>query len=245
MNDSTSESWGKLKRIGRFLQNRPRLVWKYPWQDPQDFLDVYADAGYAGCKVSRKSTSGGCIMIGYHLLRTWCKTQGIVSLSSAEAELMAATKGGCEGLGMMRLFQDMGMNAKARLHVDASAAIGIIQRRGVGKVRHLDVHTLWLQEREARRHFEVLKIQGSKNPADLFTKGLSEDVMLQHLTFMGLEYREGRAEKANKLMSVMGQSVSSSILKRAKEAKMERRKAAAKISSKNGERKTLKRGGGG
>ena len=59
----------------------------------------------------------------------------------------------------MRLFQDMGMNAKARLHVDASAAIGIIQRQGVGKVRHLDVHTLWLQEREARRHFEVLKIK--------------------------------------------------------------------------------------
>ena len=69
--------------------------------------------------------------------------------------------------------------------------------------------------------------------------------MLQHLNFMGLEYREGRAEKANKLMSVMGKSVSSSILKRAKEAKMERRKAAAKISSKNGLRRTLKRGGGG
>ena len=186
-------------------------------------------------------------MIGNHLLRTWCKTQGIVSLSSAEAELMAATKGGCEGLGMLRLFQDLGITAKARLHVDASAAIGIVQRQGVGKVRHLDVHTLWLQERQARKHFELLKIKGTKNPADLFTKGLCEESMLHHLHFMGLEYREGRAEKANKLMAVSGRSVPVDILKFAKAAKAERNKTKREISMKTGrkeERKgILKRGG--
>ena len=39
---------------------------------------------------------------------------------------------------------DLGIDLTARIHVDASAALGILERRGVGRVRHLDVGALWL-----------------------------------------------------------------------------------------------------
>ena len=56
----------KLKRIGRYLLTKPRAVIKYRWQTVQDKIRVYSDADWAGCKVSRQSTSGGAIMHGQH-----------------------------------------------------------------------------------------------------------------------------------------------------------------------------------
>ena len=53
-----------------------------------------------------------------------------------------------------------------RLHVDASAALGIVERRGVGRVRHLDVGTLWLQAQQLHKAVELMKVEGLKNPAD-------------------------------------------------------------------------------
>ena len=40
------------------------------------------------------------------------------------------------------MFKDFGMDVAATLQVDASAAIGIAQRKGLGKVRHLDCQAL-------------------------------------------------------------------------------------------------------
>ena len=80
-------------------------------------------------------------MWGSHLIRTWSKTQGAVTLSSGEAELAATTKGASEALGILTMIEEMGMKATGRLHVDASAALGIAQRAGVGRIRHLDTRT--------------------------------------------------------------------------------------------------------
>ena len=53
-----------LKRLGRYLRGRPRLVFQYPYQSAST-LDVYSDTDWAGCVRSRKSTSGGCLVWGY------------------------------------------------------------------------------------------------------------------------------------------------------------------------------------
>ena len=53
-----------------------------------------------------------------------------------------------------------------RMHLDASAAIGIIQRKGLNRVRHIDVDVLWLQQQYARRILPIMEILGTKNPAD-------------------------------------------------------------------------------
>ena len=57
-----------------------------------------------------------------------------------------------EGLWVSSLLKDLGCaDVKVRVHMDASAAIGIIQRRGFGKLRHIELDVLWLQEQQARR----------------------------------------------------------------------------------------------
>ena len=141
----------KLKRLGRYLLGKPRSVALYPWQATRAAQDVFTDANWAGCKASRKSTSGGAVLIGSHLLRTWAKTQNTIAQSSAESELLAIVKAASEALGMMSLAKDLGISLETRIHVDASAALGILERRGVGRVRHLDVGALWLQEQQVRK----------------------------------------------------------------------------------------------
>ena len=82
MSSPTQGCQDKLKRLGRYLLTKPRAVIKYLWQTVQDKIRVFSDADWAGCKVSRKSTSGGAIMHGQHVLKTWSKTQALVALSS-------------------------------------------------------------------------------------------------------------------------------------------------------------------
>ena len=79
-----------------------------------------------------------------HLIKAWSKTQAIIAKSSAESELYALVKGACESLGTCTLLRDFGeANPRVRLHIDASAAKGIVERKGLSKVRHIDVDVLW------------------------------------------------------------------------------------------------------
>ena len=85
MSAPTETSVGALKRMGRYLLGHKRLVYKYPWQEAAG-IDVYSDTDWSGCPRTRRSTSGGCVMFGKHVIRTWSSTQPSVTLSSGEAE---------------------------------------------------------------------------------------------------------------------------------------------------------------
>ena len=85
-----------LKRIARYLKGKPRLVLHYPWQDADIGISTYSDSDYAGCLRTRRSTSGGCVMIGRHLVKSFSKQQKVVALSSGEADTHALVFASCE-----------------------------------------------------------------------------------------------------------------------------------------------------
>ena len=91
MSSPTELGLQSLKRLARYLVGKPRLIWEYRWQDAQHY-DVYSDTDWAGCPKTRKSTSGGCVMIGTHLVKAWSSTQPGISLSSGEAEVVGVTR---------------------------------------------------------------------------------------------------------------------------------------------------------
>ena len=80
-------NWILLKRLARFLVGAPRLVQHFAWQGKGQDVCTYTDSDWAGDKVSRKSTSGGIMFIGEHVIKSWSSNQTIIALSSAEAEL--------------------------------------------------------------------------------------------------------------------------------------------------------------
>ena len=62
---------------------------------------------------------------------------------------------------MITLLGDFGVSdAKVRVGMDASAAIGMAQRNGLNKVRHVEVDVLWLQEQAVRKMRPITKIPG-------------------------------------------------------------------------------------
>ena len=78
---------------------------------------------------------------------------------------------------------------------DSSAAMGVVERRGVGKIRHLDVGKLWIQEMRESGGVEIKKVKGTANPADQLTKNLMPQDVVKGLELCGMEEREGRSEK--------------------------------------------------
>ena len=188
-----------LKRLGRFLEGHKRVVWEFPFQDAED-VEVYSDTDWAGCVRTRKSTSGGCLMIGSHLIKSWSSTQGLVSLSSGEAEFYGVTKASGIALGYKSLLKDLGVKAKVRVWTDSSATMGICGRLGLGKLRHIDTRSLWLQQKLREGALELRKVRGENNPADLFTKHLSSpEKIVGLMKLMGCRYADGRAHAAPQL----------------------------------------------
>ena len=91
---------------------------------------------------------------------------------------------------------DLEIVCKLAVKTDATAAIGICRRRGLGKIRHLAVADLWVQDRVRAKDFSLEKIPGPSNPADALTKHLDQATLHKHLATMGLTIETGRAESA-------------------------------------------------
>ena len=106
------------------------------------------------------------------MVKAWSKTITTLALSSGESELAALSKGAAEGMGLESILEDFGIKAQVELHSDATAAIGIASRQGLGRIRHVAVADLWIQQRLKAGSFSIHKVPGPNNPADLMTKAL-------------------------------------------------------------------------
>ena len=116
-------------------------------------------------------------MYGSHCLKSWSVTQSVISLSSGEAEYYAMVKGGSVAMGFQAMMGELGEKLGIELRCDASAAVGMVMRRGLGKVRHIDVTQLWLQERVSSGQISIKKVGTKENVSDCLTKGVSNQEM--------------------------------------------------------------------
>ena len=180
-----------LKRIGRSLEGRRRFVFQYHWQNAKR-IDVYSNTDWSGCPKARKSTSGGCIILGTHLIKLRGGTQGLVPLFSGEVEYYGCVKAGGIGLGDPSLLKDLGIGVPLTVWTDSTASIGIRGRSGLGELRHIDTQCLWLQDKVRSVALQLRKVRGTENPADLFTKHLTNATFAEALLkLFNCVYREG------------------------------------------------------
>ena len=173
MSAPTEASWQKLKKIARYLVGREKVVWRYPWKVGHGRWRACVDSDWAGDVETRKSTSGGLIMLGDHCVKTWSTTQSSPALSSCEAEYYALVDGASRALGVQAAAKELGIAVEdltIEAATDSSAAKSYASRRGAGRVRHVEVRQLWLQQAVADGKFRLVKIPGLENPADVLTK---------------------------------------------------------------------------
>jgi hypothetical protein len=193
---------GKIKKLGKYLKGRPRLVSMFKWQAMPGLVTTFTDSDWAGCLKSAKSTSGGVVCIGEHTIKTYSKQQKVVALSSAEAELYAMVLASAETMAVQAYAADLGLQLGGELYTDSSAALGIAKRAGIGKVRHLRTQGLWVQEVRVSGRISYKKVLGEKNPADLLTKYMTADLSKRHLDAIAAAFVAGRAESAPEIGSL-------------------------------------------
>ena len=110
MSAPKQESWSGIKRLARYLLEKPRVIWRFGGDQGGDLstIEVYSDSDRVGCRKSRKSTSGGVVVLGGSVLKSWSSTQQTVATTSGEAEFYALTKAAAEGLGVQSVAADLG-----------------------------------------------------------------------------------------------------------------------------------------
>ena len=170
------EDFQKVKKLARFMIGMKVVQFDYACQDEDEAikLEIFVDSDWAGCMRTRRSTSSGLIKLGKHTLKTWSVTQAIVAMSSAEAELYAMTEGATRGIGLKTMIGELGVIVQfVELYTDSAAAKSFASRRGTGRMRHIEVKELWLQEAVKAGSVKLRKVIGFDNPADMLTKYLN------------------------------------------------------------------------
>ena len=154
---------------------------------------MFSDSDWGGDRTDRRSTTGGAIMFGNHCWKAWASTQGAVALSSAEAEFYAMVEGTQRGKWAVTVATELGVRLGGGglvLKTDSEAAKSFVSRRGLGRMRHIEVRELWLQEEVRAGKVVVKKVAGSENPADLMTKFLKKSEVVDRLWRMGIEWKD-------------------------------------------------------
>ena len=85
-------------------------------------VTVLTDSDWAGCKKTRRSTSGVVVVFGSHVLSFACRMQKCIALSSGEVELNAQVLGATEGLGVRNVLEELGFATGLESWCDSSAA---------------------------------------------------------------------------------------------------------------------------
>ena len=129
----------------------------------------------------------------------WSTTQGVIALSSGEAEYYGMVKGASQALGMKSMMTDFDIEVKIEVKTDSSAAKGMATRKGSGKVRHIEVCQLWLQELSSKGKIRITKVRGDRNYADILTKHVDKKTMDRYVTEMSMRWEEGRHPLAPEL----------------------------------------------
>ena len=184
----------RIKRVGRYLNLWPRIVQRFDYQEAAFELSGWTDTDHAGCIRSRKSTTGGTITFGNHALSSWSRGQAVVALSSGEAEFYGCVTMASELVGVQSMCQDFGVRVKTTLRVDASTAIAMSARRGLGKSKHVDTQYFWIQDMVNSGLLRIRKEATGTMLADFLTKPTEASTISRCLSGLGYVAKSGRHE---------------------------------------------------
>ena len=164
-----------VKRILRYLKYTPNIGLWYPKGAHFDLVG-FSDSDYAGCKVDRKSTSGGCQFLGRSLVSWSSKKQNSVALSTSEAEYISAGSCCAQLLWMKQTLLDFGVKFdEILLLCDNKSAVKIATNSvQYSRTKHIDIRHHFLRDHVNKGDIKIDGIGTDDQLADIFTKSLDE-----------------------------------------------------------------------
>ena len=150
-------------------------------------MKVKCDADWAGNADDLKSTTGFRITwCGMKIISSSTTQPGLPALSSGESEVRSMAKSGTEAIYVKEVFSEMGILLKIWMYTDASAALANASKLGPGRIRHLEVQSMWLKDAIRRRILAIGKIGSKQNNSDVLTKHVNKETLTSFMEELGL-----------------------------------------------------------
>ena len=184
----TVSNFGLLKRILRYIKGT--LGMGLPIKRNSELaVSGYSDSDWAGCKSTRRSTTGFCILLGSNLISWSAKRQPTVSNSSTEAEYRALTYAAREITWISLLLRDLGVSQyrPTQVFYDNLSAVYLSSNPALhNRSKHFDTDYHYIREQVALGLIETNHISATTQLADIFTKPLPRRAFIDLRTKLGV-----------------------------------------------------------
>ena len=147
LRNPNQKSWRQLVKTVKYIKGSRDLATFMPKAGKPDIIEAFLDGDWACDDLDKKSASGGYLMVGGCRLHSHSRTTGQHALSSGEGEIISIS----EVLKEAKLMQYNLEFCGIVLHTDADVARAFCHKRGVGRMKHLDVRHCWQITMQSRR----------------------------------------------------------------------------------------------
>lgn len=192
LSDPAYKHWIAVKRLLRYLKGSSNFGLEYTASEDNNIF-VYGDSDWANGN-DRKSVSGVCVLHNQNLITWASKKQGCISLSTAEAELIAASDALKEGLWIRKLMMELDEVPMLTLLSDNEACLSIIKGQGqFSRTKHIDIRYLFIQEQVQENNVKVIHCPGTMMKGDQLTKPLGPQLLQKHRSLLGIipQHKQG------------------------------------------------------
>ncbi|KAG6401917.1 hypothetical protein SASPL_138785 [Salvia splendens] len=187
MENPTTSHFKAAKRILRYL--RGTIDYGLVYSHTNDYKLVgYSNSDWAGDNDDRKSTSGYVFYMGDTAFTWMSKKQPIVTLSTCEAEYVAATFSVCHAVWLRSLLAKLGwsQNEPTTICVDNKSAIALSKNVVFhNRSKHIDTRFHYIRECVANQEIQVEYVKSQDQIADIFTKPLKFEDFIKIRTLLG------------------------------------------------------------
>jgi transposase InsO family protein len=184
------EHWKAVKHLFRYLKGSLDYKLVYGPTDSSQLFTTYTDADHGGNPDNGRSTGGYAVIIGGGAVSWSSRLQSVVSLSTTEAEYIAAVEAGKEIIWMRNLLTEFGFNftSPSPLMIDNNSAVTVAKNpEHHGRMKHLDLRFHWLRDTVEAGHISPIHIPTTAQAADIFTKPLKRQKIDVCIGLLGLQ----------------------------------------------------------
>ncbi|KAI3493567.1 hypothetical protein L1887_40767 [Cichorium endivia] len=176
-----------VKTIFQYLHGTTAYGLWYP-ANSGFYIQAYSDSDLGGCSIDRKSTSGGCQFLDRKLISWQSKKQTCVSISTAEAEYVAATACTSQIIWIQSQLKEYAINMrKIPLFCDSQSAIRICHNPVQhSKTKHIALRYHFIKSHVEEGNIEVHFVHTTEQLADIFTKALNEEALTRNVRGLGM-----------------------------------------------------------
>ncbi|XP_074334033.1 secreted RxLR effector protein 161-like [Apium graveolens] len=188
MEKPTSMHLNAAKHVLRYVKGTLNYGLVYTKDSGNNILTGYTDIDLAGNVVDRKSTGGMAFYLNDSLVTWVSQKQKCVTLSSCEAEFMAATAAACQAIWLKNLLSKITGELRSGNNIYNKSANDLAKNPVFhGRSNHIDIRYHFIRECVEKGEIEVKHICSEKQRADVLTKSLAAFKFEKMRNLMGVK----------------------------------------------------------